>query len=209
MIFILAYNHFGGCMNVWGDGACPGLWSLRLSVKLSCVSLLYCLDLCCFLGVQCFTAYGSNRGLISLQPLESLCKPESFSCTIYSCETGLCSRCLHRKNTVLHSRCRLQGLSSGRTHTQGWGLFFSPLEAGHSFTCLTVQPLFSGKCFIRNSAPSQRSNSVSPLQSVWRIWTKWEATCSVANVGQWTPNIYWLLISIWQQQKEDCVTLGH
>lgn len=70
-----------------------------------------------FLEVWCFTAYGSSRGLISLQSLESLCKPDFFSCTIYSCETGLRSRCLHRENTVLHSPWCLQGLASDRTHT--------------------------------------------------------------------------------------------
>lgn len=121
-------------------------------------------------------------GLVSLQSLESLCKPESFSCTIYSCETGLPSRCLHHENTVLHSEWRLQGLSSGRTHTHtgGCSLFICPEEAG-TFTCLTIH---SGKCFMLNSAASQRSNSVSTLQSLWRIWTKWEATCSVANIGR-------------------------
>lgn len=83
---------------------------------------LFCVDLCLgflfFIEEQCFTAYSSSRGLISLQSLDGLCKPGAFSCTIYSCETGLRSWCLHHENTVLYSHWRLQGLSSGRAHTQ-------------------------------------------------------------------------------------------
>lgn len=106
----------------------PACMSAEKTVHVqACVlNCLLCLSVLCgslfgffvFIEEQCFTAYSSSRGLISLQSLDGLCKPGAFSCTIYSCETGLRSWCLHHENTVLYSHWRLQGLSSGRAHTQ-------------------------------------------------------------------------------------------
>lgn len=77
----------------------PACMSAEKTVHVqACVlNCLLCLSVLCgslfgffvFIEEQCFTAYSSSRGLISLQSLDGLCKPGAFSCTIYSCETGL------------------------------------------------------------------------------------------------------------------------
>lgn len=64
----------------------------------------------------------------------------SFHALFTAAETGLRSWCLHRRNTVLHSHCCLLGSSSGRTHThtQSWGPFICPGEAGNCSSCLAI-----------------------------------------------------------------------
>ena len=105
----ISYTSVAACLHVCRE---DGVLNRLLCLSVLCGSLSF------FTGEQCFTAYSSSRGLISLQSLDGLCKPGAFSCTIYSCETGLRSWCLHHENTVLHSHWRLQGLSSGRVRTQ-------------------------------------------------------------------------------------------
>lgn len=151
----------------------------------------------------CFTAMAAAEVWVLLS-VEKAYANQSYSCSIYSCETGLRSRCLHQENTVLHSHWRLQGSSSSgtRTHTHSWGLFIQPVGASNVFTFLTIQLLCSGKCFICNSAPSQRGNSLCPLQSLWKTWTR-----TAAN--NWQMNSKYLLPAYINAATTQLYNTGH
>lgn len=129
-----------------------------------------------FLGALCFTADGSSsRSFISLWPLEG--KPP-FHALFTAVKPGYAA------------------------------LMPSREKKKHSFTLWLASP----GIVQRPHTPTQRRtnhtacrgrrrvwkmfyshfSSLTKSESLWRIWTKREAACSVANVGRWTPNIYYL-----------------